>query len=574
MPTLVRLLFEARRYWLHLTLATLALLTITGVNLWTPLLIKEAFQLMRTGGTGGAVGQVCLLLLVAYTARAGAQFVARYSAHIAGHRLITRMRTVTYDHLQKLSLRFFEDRQVGQLLARMTNDVDKFESLVSHALPDAVSNLLLFSGVAVALFTLDARLAAYTLLPMPLLFWLAWRFGTQIRPSLRRAHAKMGDLTGLLTENLSGMKEIQVFTQEERESARVKWSADDYVTNILQALKQVALYHPAIEFVGSIGTVIVVWMGARLVLERGAPPETVVAFVLYLSLFYGPVTAASNIIEAIHTALAGAERVFEILDLEPDVQDRPGARELPAVRGEIRFDRVAFGYRPDEPVIEDISFTVAPGQTLALVGPTGVGKTTIAGLIPRFYDPTGGAIYLDGQDLREVTLSSLRRQISLVLQDVFLFNGTVAENIRYGAPEATDEEMRQAARTAFAHEFIAALPDGYETQIGERGVKLSGGQKQRLAIARALLRNTPILILDEATSAVDSETEAQIQAALAELVRDRTTIIIAHRLSTIREADQILVLADGRIAESGRHEDLLARGGLYARLYQTQFRNA
>jgi ATP-binding cassette subfamily B protein/subfamily B ATP-binding cassette protein MsbA len=518
------------------------------------------------------VGRLCAMLLVAYLARAGAQFVARYTSHIAGWKLVELMRTRTYDHLQKLSLRYFQDRQVGQLLSRAINDNDKLENLAAHAIPDAFANVLLFAGVAAVLFTQNARLALYTMLPMPFLFWLALRFGTTIRPALRRAQAKLGELSALVSENLSGIKEIQVFTQEDRESARVHFSAQEYTVGILSSLKKAAFYHPAIELMGSLGTVAVVWMGARLVLTQGVSPETVVAFILYLSMFYGPITATSNIVESIQTSLAGAERVFEILDTEPDIEDSPRARVLPPVKGQVSFEQVSFGYLPGEFVLQDISFAIQPGQTLALVGPTGVGKTTIASLIPRFYDTSAGRVLIDGQDVREVTLESLRRQISLVLQDVFLFNGTVADNIRYGAPEASDEAVRAAADHAFAHEFITKLPDGYDTIIGERGVKLSGGQKQRLAIARALLRDTPILILDEATSAVDSETEAQIQAALRALVRNRTTIVIAHRLSTVREADQILVLEDRGIAEAGSHSELLAQDGLYARLYQTQFR--
>ena len=289
-------------------------------------------------------------------------------------------------------------------------------------------------------------------------------------------------------------------------------------------------------------------------------------------MFYGPVTTIGRIVEEVETSLAGAVRVFEILDTEPDVKDAPQAKPLVKPRGRIEFDAVSFAYRPDVPVLEEISFRVEPGSSLALVGPTGVGKTTIASLIPRFYDPTAGRVLVDGRDLREVSIESLRRRISLVLQDVFLFNGTVADNILYGTPGATEAAMRKAAALAQADRFIMELPEGYETKIGERGVKLSGGQKQRLAIARAILRDTPILILDEATSAVDSETEAEIQAALRALAKGRTTVVIAHRLSTVREADQILVLSDGQITELGKHAELLKQGGLYSRLYRTQFR--
>ncbi|HEX3046372.1 MAG TPA: ABC transporter ATP-binding protein [Bacillota bacterium] len=577
MRTLLRLWREARRYSVYFSLAAAAMLIITGINLWTPLLVKEILAILRTSGskteTLTRIGQWSLLLLLAYLCRTGAQFIARYYSHVGGWRLVAHMRTVTYNHLQKLSLGFFQDKQTGQLLSRTVNDNANLENLVAHAIPDALTNVLLFTGVTVILFTQNARLAFYALAPIPGLAFLIIRFNRVIRPSLRKAQAKLGDLNAVVQENLSGIKEVQVFTQEERESHRVFKSAWDYTSGILAALKKTAFYHPAIELFGSVGTLVVLWFGARMVITNASiTPETIVAFILYLSMFYGPITAAGNIIEAIQTSLAGAERVFEILDTEPDIKDASKAYALPKVAGEIRFEEVSFAYQPGELVLEKIRFQVSPGETLALVGPTGVGKTTIASLIPRFYDPDEGRILIDGHDLRNVTLESLRNQISLVLQDVFLFNGTIAENIQYGAPAATEEAIVAAARSARAHDFIQQFPNGYQTYIGERGVRLSGGQKQRLAIARALLRDAPILILDEATSAVDSETEALIQEALRELIRNRTTIIIAHRLSTIREADQILVLNERGIAEAGRHEELLKKNGIYARMCKIQFK--
>ncbi|MGE5557237.1 MAG: ABC transporter ATP-binding protein [Bacillota bacterium] len=575
MKILWRLWKEARQYAVYFLSATVAMLVITALNLWAPLVIKDILAVLRISGKEAFVriGQLSLTLLGIYLLRTAAQFVARYYSHVGGWRLVAHMRAITYDHLQKLSLRFFYEKQVGQLLSRTVNDNANLENLVSHAIPDALSNLLLFTGVAAVLFTQNARLAFFALLPIPVLILLILRFNTAIRPALRKAQSKLGDLNAVVQENLSGIKEVQIFTQEERESDRVRRSAWDYTTGMLAALKRTAFYHPIIELCGSIGTLVVIWMGAFLAVTHSSlTPETIVAFLLYLSMFYGPVTAAGNIVESIQTSLAGAERVFEILDTEPDIMDTPGAYSLSKVNGDIRFENVSFAYRPGELILENISFQVRSGEILALVGPTGVGKTTIASLIPRFYDPNEGRISLDGHDLRQLKLEYLRSRISLVLQDVFLFNGTIAENIMYGASDATEEKVMVAARRARAHDFIAAFPDGYRTVIGERGVKLSGGQKQRLAIARALLRSSPILILDEATSSVDSETESLIQEALKELVHDRTTIIIAHRLSTIREADQILVLNERGIAEAGRHEELLARNGLYAKLYKIQFR--
>jgi ABC-type multidrug transport system fused ATPase/permease subunit len=577
MKTLRCLWHEARRYWPYFLIAAIAMSIITGINLWTPLIIKNILTALRTGRDQervmAGIGRWSLILLAFYLLRTGAQFAARYYSHVGGWRLVAYMRILTYNHLQKLSLRYFHDKQVGQLLSRTVNDNANLENLAAHAIPDALANILLFAGVAGVLFTLNPRLAVYALLPIPFLIWLVFRFNTVIRPALRKAQEKLGDLNAVVQENLSGIKEVQIFNQEERESRRVHQSSWDYTTGILASLKKTAFYHPVIEFCGSIGTLVVIWFGARMVIrDHSLTPEDIVAFLLYLSMFYGPITQAGNIVEAIQTSLAGADRVFEVLGTEPDIKDRPRAHGLSKVHGEIVFDNVSFCYNPGEMILEDIDFRVRPGETLALVGPTGVGKTTIASLIPRFYDPVAGRILIDGHDLRDVKLESLRRQISLVLQDVFLFNGTIADNIQYGAPAASEAALLEAARHARAHDFIMQFPDGYQTRIGERGVRLSGGQKQRLAIARALLCQTPVLILDEATSAVDSETEAQIQAALRELIRNRTTIIIAHRLSTVREADQILVLNDRGIAECGRHEELLAQGGMYARLCKIQFR--
>lgn len=578
MKILMRLLKFTRQDWPNFIIATVSVLVITGFNLWIPMIIKQILALIGDGQSPDALLGITrsgLMLLGAYLGRTVCQFLQRYYSHVGGWSLVARMRQKTYDHIQKLSLRFFQDKPTGQLMSRMISDTANMETLTAHALPDMLSNTLLLIGVTVLVFSLNATLACYALIPIPLLIFALFRFNTKIRPALRKVQATLGDLSALVQDNLSGIKEIQLFTQEPHESERVGGSVWKYTNGMLASLKKTAFYHPLFEFLTSIGTLLVVWLGARQIMIHGTmEAETLVAFILYLGMFYTPVTTLGRIVEEIQTTLAGAERVFEILDTDPDVADSPGASAMPKVKGAIQFDNVSFAYRKDVPVLEHINFAVAPGSSLALVGPTGVGKTTIASLIPRFYDPTAGRVLFDGVDIKTITMESLRSQISLVLQDVFLFNGTVADNILYGAPQADEAAMKRAAEQAHAYEFISQLPEGFDTRIGERGVKLSGGQKQRLAIARAILRDTPILILDEATSAVDSETETEIQAALRELMRGRTTIIIAHRLSTVREADQILVLSDGRIAEIGKHQELLRKGGLYSKLYHIQFKNA
>ena len=387
-----------------------------------------------------------------------------------------------------------------------------------------------------------------------------------VRPLFRLAQRMLGELNAVLQDNISGMREIQVFTQEEKEANRVNGRVLAHAWSITKAVSVSACFHGGIDFLTGLGTIFVVLFGGQMALAGEMSIADVAGFLLYIGSFYEPIMRLNHTNEGLQQALAAADRYFEILDIPPDIKDASGAVDLPDVRGHIVFDNVSFDYGDDNPVLIDINLEIKPGEMVALVGPTGVGKTTMANLIPRFYDPIKGRVLIDGFDIRNVKLLSLRRQISMVLQDVFLFNGTVAENIAYGSPNATREQIQEAAIAAGAHEFILEMQHGYDTHIGERGVKLSGGQKQRLAIARALLYDAPILILDEATSSVDTETEAKISAALHRLMEGRTTVVIAHRLSTIRNADKIVVLRDGVIVEHGTHEQLMDARGLYYRL--------
>lgn len=570
-----KLLPHLRPYRWHMLLVIVSAGIITGLNLVNPWLVRELVQIIRTESGDTAMSRVVSLaaaLVVAFIARAVFRFFYLYVAHIMAYSFVGDMRVAVYAHLQRLSARFFADRQTGELLKRVINDTRDIEQLIAHYIPDMTVNFLLLIGVGAILFSLNPNLAVLTLLPMPLLLASNLLLGKRMRQALRDASGRLGMLTGMVQDNLVGIKEIQLFTQEQREHARVNELSTDATRKLLYGLKMQAFLAPSIEFLTSLGLVIVVLFGGQAALGGTMEVEDLVAFFLYLNIFYQPITLMANMNEMLNVALTGAEHVTEVLDIKPDVDDLPGAKDPGRLRGEVEFKDVYFEYNEHVATLENVSFRVKPGQMLALAGTTGAGKTTIASLLPRFYDVASGSVTIDGIDVREMTISGLRANISMVLQDVFLFNGTIGENIRYSNLNASEDELIRASKAARAHDFISSLPEGYDTMIGERGVKLSGGQKQRLAIARAVLKNAPILILDEATSAVDTETEAEIQEALNELMKGRTSIVIAHRLSTIKNADQILVLDRGRIIEQGRHQDLIFGNGRYQRLHEAHAR--
>ena len=517
------------------------------------------------------LGQIVTAILALYLIKGIGAYLSGYWMTDVGQCVVRDLRNLLFTHILGQSAAFFSAQTSGRLLSRITNDVAQIQQAVSETLGDLARESLALIGFAALLFYYDARLALVCLTGAPLVVYPLVRLGQRVRRTTRRSQEALAQITHVSAEAFTGHRIVKAFGAEQRETDKFRAASDGLYRTSMKVTTALSILPPLMEFIGGVAFAVALWYGSQEISAGRLTTGEFVGFIAALFMMYGPAKKLSRVNANLQQAIAAAERIFEMLDTHSEVRERPGAIELPRFRDVIEFRDVRFSYDgAEDATLDGVSFSVRGGQTLAIVGRSGAGKTTLVNLIPRFYDVTGGVITIDGQDIRGVTLASLRGQIAIVTQETVLFDDSIGVNIAYGRPGASEAEVEAAARAAHAHEFITALDAGYDTRIGERGQRLSGGQRQRIAIARAILRDSPILILDEATSALDAESEMLVQDALSTLMLNRTSFVIAHRLSTVRRADAIVVVERGRIVETGRHDELLARGGAYAKLYELQ----
>ena len=571
MNTYTRLIIYIRPYKLRLIAALICMVLAAGANLVVPWIIKDVIDKVFSNKDMVMLNIITVGILITFFLRGIFFYSQTYLMSYIGQRVIIDIREAVYRQLQRLSLSYFDKRQTGTIMSTVTNDVAALQTALVESLVEMVTEAMILVGSLASMFFLHWKLTILTLFTMPLVLQAINVFGRKLRNAGRILQERTADITAVLQETIAGIRVVKSFAREEYEIDRFSQQNYKNFRAQMKTSQLMAALTPVIEVLAAIGVVFIIWYGGMEVIDGTITSGALIAFLIYVVNLANPVKRLSRVYGNIQRALAAAERVFEVIDTEPEIREAPGAVDLPVVKGYVAFEQVTFAYTPGQPALQNLTLTVKPGEMVAIVGPSGAGKTTIANLLPRFYETNEGRILVDGHDIRTVTLQSLREQIGIVPQETVLFNGTIYDNILYGRLNATEADVIAAAKAANAHEFIVKLTDKYQEQIGERGAKLSGGQRQRIAIARAILKNPRILILDEATSALDTESEKLVQQALDKLMVGRTSFVIAHRLSTVQRADTIVVLDKGRIIEQGTHGELLTKGGLYHKLHQVQF---
>ncbi len=544
---------------------------IAGLDLVFPVAVQWIIDQIFPQHDLDLLARICAGLLGLYLLRALLQYIVDYWGHVLGVRMEYDMRQDLFDHIQKLSFRYFDKTKTGHIMSRLVNDLNEISELAHHGPEDLFIATVTLTGAFIIMMMLNWKLALLVFLPIPAMIWFAVSKNKEMQTTFRNVRLKVADINARVEDSISGVRVVKSFTNEWYEKEKFERDNLNFRRSKQKSFRVMAQFFSGINLFSNLISLIVLFFGGYFIYRGELTLGVLVGFLLYVNMFLQPIRRISVLVETYQRGMAGFHRFVETLQIEPEIVDHKEARPAGRLKGEIVFDNVTFSYNRDKNILEDISLRIAPGETVALVGPSGAGKTTLCNLIPRFYDLQKGSIKIDGIDIRDFTQRSLRQNIGIVQQDVFLFTGTIRENIAYGKIETTDEEIVAAAKQANAHDFIMELEKGYDTYTGERGVMLSGGQRQRIAIARIFLKNPPILILDEATSALDSETEAMIQEALSELSQDRSTLVIAHRLATVRRAHRIIVLTDDGIVEEGTHAQLLKKNGYYARLYRAQF---
>lgn len=566
---IVRLLKYSLPYKKMLIIGIIGLVFSVLFDMLPPYIIKIAIDDAIVNENMNLLLWLSISLVGIYLFRSISDYVQNFNLFSFSQEVIYNLRLDTYKHLQQLSLGFFSDNPTGKMMSRLSDDINRLQRFLSETIRGIFRNLIMFLMIGVILFYLNWRLALISLWPIPIISIMTYKFARKIRPRWVKVRESVGDVNSRLHENIKGIEVLKSFGREDYELERVESVSREYRDTNIEAIKLWTKFFPALGFLVSMGSVVIIWYGGSQIIDGVLTVGTLVAFNGYIWKFYEPARMVGWLSNSYQRAAASAARVFGILEEPIDIK-MEGGKELDDIDGNIEFDNVTFGYNPDEISISNISFQLSSGQTMALVGTSGAGKSTIIRLLMRFYDVDQGSVMLDGHDIRDINLKQLRRSISIVSQDTFLFDGTIRENICYGDPSATEEDIVEAAKAAAAHEFIEGFNNGYDTKVGEDGVKLSGGQKQRISIARAILSDAKILVLDEATSSVDTITEIKIQKAIENLIEDKTAIIIAHDMSTVRLADKILALKDGVIKERGTHNDLIEKNGLYSKLWKMQ----